>query len=53
LVTLAVGHHCPCHPRNLAGKQPLDPLASNPRYDPELCKAGAERVDNRRLLRDE
>ena len=34
-------------------QQLLDAPASNRRYDPELCKAGADRVDNRRLLPDE
>ena len=30
-------------------QQLLDALASNRRCDPELCKAGADRVDNRRM----
>ena len=34
-------------------QQLLDAPASNRRYDPKLCKAGADRVDNRRLLPDE
>jgi hypothetical protein len=31
-------------------QQLFDAVASNRRYDPELCKAGADRVDNCRLL---
>jgi hypothetical protein len=34
-------------------QQLLDALVSNRRYDPELCEAGADRVDNRPLLPDE